>query len=398
MKRRDQLKEQKQQPGGMIARAEEPRVIRGGKEVDVTNEELRKAYQLGLPVLPPRIVMVGNEGPGHDPAIAVILDKLVRVGSAKCFLSGFFEWPSEDGLGNAHEVAEGLMLDLLVARQADGWVLVTGDIRVGNPPRYSSYSWLEYDGWVVEAAQGLVKIYKKEWFYGVFQPRRVVAKDARQMREEWKRRGAPELVAEMDKPAASGTAKVYDLDTKTITEMPVSELAPGMALAQVVGVEGPVWVDATKLTTGGTNLLHPPFPPEMRQETARIARILKEVDPRSAADMEESFRGELCPEKQIFIYGCIAEAYERFAAGNHLSLLQRSELYRAIIQATMSTKEAFLSTVTASSLSKAEIIQAGNLFWRLFDEKGGDEKSKAWDATVAKRLRELTDGPSGKAA
>ena len=373
-------------------------VIRGGQEVAIDDRDrLLAEYQQGMPVLPPRLVML-DEKDSHKPSpAATMLDRLAREGGLKRFMDAFFLWPSEDGLGNAHEVAESLMVDLMIAGQSDGWVWVMGDIWTGELRRYLNYSWLEYEGWAVDAACGLVRICPRGWFRAVFKARKLKIRDAAQTRKRWRGHGVTELITAIDAQVPEGTAKVYDFATKKVTEMPTCELAAGMAIAQVAGVEGPVWVDMTQAKLN-TQYFHPPFPKEMRQQIAWIADTLGEVQPMSLDDWEDGFRRDCSAQRQIFIHTCIAETYKRFTTDTDLLLIQKQELFRAIVQATVSTREAFLAIVGVSAISKAEAVAAADMYWRVFHERGGIEKCSKWDAEAKQRLRDIQDGHSGAAA
>lgn len=400
MKRRNRNKMQQSEstPGAMLAACEAARVIRGGKEVELEDlEQLRAAYHQGLPVLPPRMVMLDDKAPEKPSPAATVLDKLVRDGRLSCFLNAFFKWPSADGLGNAHEVAMGLMIDLMMARQSDGWVWVRGDLKGRGPCRDYNHSWLEYQGWAVDAACGLVRIWPSWWYRSTEGARRLILRDAAQTREMLRSQGGGALIDAIDARVPEAAVHVYDFATRRVATMPTNELAPGMALAKVQGVDGHVWVDMTQAKPG-TNYFHPSFPPETRRQIAWIADVLKDVHPLSLHDWEDGFRRDLSADRQIFIHTCIAEAFKRFTEGGHMSVIQKRELYHAIVQATLSTREAFAAVVSVAAVSRTEAIQAGDLFWRVFNERNGVEKCRQWNAETDKRLRALRSRQDGTAA
>jgi hypothetical protein len=57
-----------------------------------------------------------------------------------------------DGLGDCHDIAMALMTDLSLAGAAEGWAYVLGGLRTKNG--VIEHSWLEFDGWAVDAANG----------------------------------------------------------------------------------------------------------------------------------------------------------------------------------------------------------------------------------------------------
>jgi hypothetical protein len=399
MKRNKRNQQAPQKAGAMVAMRIPGRLIRGGTDVPIEDwKQLRAAHRQGERVLPPCLVMVDEHAPGQLSPAMTVLDDLVRKGHLNGFLRAFFGGPSKEDRGTPPEVAGALMLDLFVAGQSDGWVCATGEVLASPPGKFEEYCWIEYRGWTVDAAGGLVKIYAAPWFRSVFSPRNLILRDAGQMLEMLKGRSSGAAVEALDRlRPAQTTAQVYDTQTKKVVTMPVSELAPGMMKARVYGVEGLVWVDTTRMSQNDT-YFHPPFPPKTRQQIAWIANVLHDVHPLSVREWEDIFRKELSADRQIFIHTCAAETFKRLTEGGDWSLPQKRDLYMAIMHIGCGSEEEFLATFVPATITNAEAVAAAKLFNAVYLEKGGPEKLRAWDSEMEIRMREIQDDRSGKSA
>ena len=78
--------------------------------------------------------------------------------------------------------------------------------------------------------------------------------------------------------------RVYDFGTRRVTDMTARELAPGMVLTKVDGVEGEVWVEISQLPHGEFRL--PPLTGEQQARVRRIRQSLSEVTAGTVEDWE----------------------------------------------------------------------------------------------------------------
>lgn len=83
------------------------------------------------------------------------MEALLRTGAALVIVK-YFGQRGDGDLGDCHEIAVALMCDLTVAGRDEGWSWVQGTATLGSEPVF--HSWLEYDGWAVDASNGTVLI------------------------------------------------------------------------------------------------------------------------------------------------------------------------------------------------------------------------------------------------
>lgn len=90
-----------------------------------------------------------------------------------------FGVPSPDGLGDCHEIAFALMLDLITLRRAGRWLWATGECTTARAKGFS-HSWLIYDGWVLDASSGKAIIMSLPEFTTMMRAQRVGTRTSRQ--------------------------------------------------------------------------------------------------------------------------------------------------------------------------------------------------------------------------
>lgn len=366
--------------GTMLAKLLDGCVLKGGREIAIKDyEQLRAQFNEGAPVLPPRMYMLDEKGPGTGSPAETVFEKMARDGRLRIFMQTFFKWPEDDGLGNAHEVAEALMLDLILARASEGWRWVMADVE--RDWGRDRHSWLEYKGWSVNAAYGQVKIWPAWYYRAISDARKFTIRDAAQVRADW-RKSNTRIDGAIEAALSRPPVRIYDFATKKITEIPLSELPPGLVSAQVDGVEGLVWIDPVHLEPN-TQYFHPPFPPAVRREIGRIAEALQEVVPMSQQEWEDGIRRDRNAKKQIFLFTCIAEAYRRMTDKSALTQVQKMDYYQAITSAARSgDSELFMATFRATAISQYEALAAAEMYGRVIREKDGLAKLETWEADL----------------
>ena len=370
-------------------------VIRGGKSISIEDPAaLRAEFAKGMPVMPPVMVMLDDPPTDELPAAAVEFEKQMRDGRLPRFIASFFDWPSEDGLGNAHEVSEALMLDIILARQSDGWRWIMGDVR--NSHGHMSHSWLEYKGWAIDASGGRVLIWPAWYYRATFDARKLTERDAVRVRAFWRKRGG-KLDQYVETALAPRLVRVLDHSNDKLTEMLVTDLPPGMIQAQIEGIEGPVWVDETHLSFGA-QYVHHAFPDAIRTEIKRIAGILKDVAPLSILAWEENFRRFQNAEERVSMFACLAEAYTRMTAGADLTSAQKLEYFRALVSGLNCDRDAFLRTFRVEAITRYEAIAARNVLGQLLHERGVTKSTPGAGATAEPTMPARRNKGPGAAA
>src|SRR5437660_1795022 len=90
-------------------------------------------------------------------------------------------------------------------------------------------------------------------------------------------------------PLSAERVRVYDFETQKITTIPAAELASGMIKAQVQGIDGEVYVEASQVRLGG-DYRHPPFDAERKALMRHLAEVFADVYPITAEQWEDGFR------------------------------------------------------------------------------------------------------------
>jgi hypothetical protein len=109
-----------------------------------------------------------------------MLSAALEAGKLPCFCE-IYGQPSPDGFGDCAEISIALLTDVFRLNGARGWLLCEGDVR----PKGREYwhSWLEADGWVVDAASGKMLVMDARLYRDATRPVAVKRRTAR----EWLR-------------------------------------------------------------------------------------------------------------------------------------------------------------------------------------------------------------------
>ena len=143
------------------------------------------------------------------------------------------------------------------------------------------------------------------------------------------------------------TITVYDPDTKVYTEIPESELAPGMVRANVEGRDGDVWIDPSQLKQ--SEYRHPPFEGERREQIVAIQNSFPGVYEKTYEFWEDGFRRDMNPEREIAVWLHIADVYGRYSADN--PQVYRDELFSLVLACSNADAQRIDSVFTPNVLS-----------------------------------------------
>ena len=122
----------------------------------------------------------------------------------------------------------------------------------------------------------------------------------------------------------------YDNESKTFTQIPRSELAPGMI--QVVEEHADVvWIQAVLGSLKwGSEYQHPPFNVEVRDFLREIKHSLDEVYPVTLEFWEDGFRRDANPEWNMAIWYHISRIYQEHSALAR-SDAKKKEIFRVLL-------------------------------------------------------------------
>ncbi len=189
---------------------------------------------------------------------------------------------------------------------------------------------------------------------------------------------------------------VYDLDTKTKMEIPVTELAPCMVKHRLDD-GSTCWIDSKKIIPN-EKLLHPPFSGARRLAVKELQRALNEVYPRSANQWERGFRCDEHPDREIRIWRWISWQYRDLIASGRPSFERKTDYFRLCVGWSFS-KDArgVLESIDLGELTRPEAAQIVEKFSRVpADFYGGQFGASgpdvwAWDYSAIKDLDEFNE-------
>jgi hypothetical protein len=126
-----------------------------------------------------------------------------------------------------------------------------------------------------------------------------------------------------------------------------------MLRAQVEGVAGEVWVDASQVQPGPVR--QPLLGEDVRQVVRSICDALQDVVSQTVEDWEDGFHRDVNPAGEVSFWRAVAEAYTHFTAGRPLSPEQKGDLLEVIFSCLNNGPEYVLLTTNPSTLSSHQV-------------------------------------------
>jgi hypothetical protein len=123
--------------------------------------------------------------PKRDCAPATLISTLYGAGRLPLLSEALSaeKWTAE--LGNCHEAATGLMVDLIVAGHPDGWRWAIGWQRLLRDPGRRLHSWVEVDGWALDLFPDLLLFTERKWYRRLQRAHSIKLRDADAVRQFW---------------------------------------------------------------------------------------------------------------------------------------------------------------------------------------------------------------------
>ncbi|MGC8724867.1 MAG: hypothetical protein ACP5VF_13500 [Acidobacteriota bacterium] len=171
-------------------------------------------------------------------------------------------------------------------------------------------------------------------------------------------------------PDSPATMKVYDPETRTVSEAETEKVMASRIPIQMVGLEGTYWADPSKLTPGTPKNWF--FSPKTRAAIQEIKTALDEVQPMSLEEWEVGFRRDANPQSEIALWQVLVGVYRDLVEPLKLSLERRRDYYRVLATCIMSPHE--------TELGRTHVIERE----RLLREAG-------WSTLSADEVRMIVD-------
>ena len=135
---------------------------------------------------------------------------------------------------------------------------------------------------------------------------------------------------------------LWDMPSNTFTQIPKSELAPGMVSCRVPDREEEVWREAKSIYPVTSPYRHPPFKGEMRSMIESLVCAFPGLLEWSYDKWEDGFRTDTNPDREIRYWLIVARVFREFAEGRTFEY--RKEIYRFLTICNATPRE-FLPVV-----------------------------------------------------
>ena len=156
--------------------------------------------------------------------------------------------------------------------------------------------------------------------------------------------------------SGSKTVKVYDFATKSVTTIPQVELAPGMVEAVIEEFGEKLWIDPSQ--TRKAHYRHPVFDAKKRNQLRKLVSLLGDVYPQTVEQWEDGFRRDTHPDTEIVGWLRLAAIYKEICGATRLKLSQKGELFKILVQCSVSPYESIRTVIAPESLSHATVTRA----------------------------------------
>ncbi len=157
---------------------------------------------------------------------------------------------------------------------------------------------------------------------------------------------------------------LWDGSSNTFTQIPKSELAPGMVQCKIQGRSGLVWREATSVDLKKTPYRHPPFEGDIRSMIGSLSISFVGVYEHSYEFWEEGFRRDTNPLPEIYIWIVAAHVYREFAEGR--SLPYRKELFRLLAVCNVTPRDTLPMVFEKKLLSADEVDSIAASYYGYF--------------------------------
>ena len=165
--------------------------------------------------------------------------------------------------------------------------------------------------------------------------------------------------------------RVFDAATKTVAEIPLSELSDNVIRVHMEGRDGAVYMDPAALKLSPPNRSREDFA-GVESTVEEIRATFAEHIPDTVEEWIYKFRGDMCAEKEIVAWLMMARCYRATADGKALDKAARKEVFDLLVRFSMGgTDEEILAQVKVPRLGKKLAV-------RLMDMWGEGPKGVCW--------------------
>jgi hypothetical protein len=160
--------------------------------------------------------------------------------------------------------------------------------------------------------------------------------------------------------------RIYDVESRSVYEIPAAELAPGMVAANVEGIEETVWIDRDQLQKSEPQ--HGPFSEEVRDYIRQIKAYIDEVYCLSLEEWEDGFRRDRDPGQEIGIWLHVGRTFHGLMHDGSFLPDQKEDVFRILSGCLVAPRERVLDAVERGALSKHDAERIVDAFYEEGDQ------------------------------
>jgi hypothetical protein len=157
---------------------------------------------------------------------------------------------------------------------------------------------------------------------------------------------------------------LWDMPTNTFTQIPKSELAPGMVQCKIQGRSGLVWREATSVNLKNSPYRHPPFEGEIRSMIEFISRAFPDVYELDYQTWEDGFRKDTNPHDEIYYWIVAANVFGEFAKDKPLPY--RKEVFQLLTVCNVTPQDTLPSVFDREILTASEANAIAASYYKHF--------------------------------
>ena len=162
------------------------------------------------------------------------------------------------------------------------------------------------------------------------------------------------------------TVPFYDFKTKKITQIPASELTPGLVQVKIQGTNEVVWADIRNIKLSPVR--HPPFDERGMELIRKIEATFREFHPIPVEEWSQGFRRDGHPYHEIALWLYAGRIYEFFTK-DESSADRRKEIFVIIMNCLNASYEGVRLTLPKLSMSDEDVQKVIDKFYAKNDDQ-----------------------------
>ena len=167
----------------------------------------------------------------------------------------------------------------------------------------------------------------------------------------------------MDRMTNLRQVRVFDAATKTVAEIPLSELSENVIRVRMAGIDGEVYMDPAALALSPPNRPRGDFV-DVESTIEEIRNTFAEHIPDTLEGWIDKFRGDMHPEKEIVVWLMMAQCYRATVDGKGLDKAARKEVFDLLVRFSMGgTEEEILAQIKVPRLGRELAVRLMDM-WR----------------------------------